>query len=119
MVQLACARRAPLAVRRAEGPFAVRASPPAQSPGTGQPAWSLQSAALSGSPMAQNPPDTAISLPVRYDASGEISHDTAAAISSGRPILPSGVCTRDLPHLGRRHSGIDDPGRDTVGTDSL
>jgi len=40
----------------------------------------------------QSPPATVMSLPVTYDASGEISHDTAFAISSGRPILPSGLC---------------------------
>jgi hypothetical protein len=38
---------------------------------------------------AQSPPETVMSLPVTYDASGETSHDTAAAISSGRP---SGLC---------------------------
>src|SRR5260221_6865159 len=41
----------------------------------------------------QSPPATVISLPVTYDASGEISHDTVAAISSGWPILPSGLCS--------------------------
>src|SRR5260370_29722349 len=40
----------------------------------------------------QSPPATVMSVPVTYDASGEISHDTAFAISSGRPILPSGLC---------------------------
>jgi hypothetical protein len=35
---------------------------------------------------------TGTSLPVTYDALGEISHDTVAAISSGWPILPSGLC---------------------------
>src|SRR5215467_10318291 len=40
----------------------------------------------------QSPPATAMSLPVTYDASGEISHDTVAAISSGWPTLPRGLC---------------------------
>ena len=35
---------------------------------------------------------TAISVPVTYDASAEISHDTVAAISSGWPTLPSVLC---------------------------
>jgi hypothetical protein len=44
------------------------------------------------SPAAQSPPETLISLPVTYDASGETSHDTAAAISSGPPGPPSAAC---------------------------
>src|SRR5215467_13203055 len=34
-----------------------------------------------------------MSLPVTYDASGEMSHDTVAAISSGWPTLPNGLCS--------------------------
>src|SRR5215470_5800 len=41
----------------------------------------------------QRPPATVISLPVTNDASGESSHDTAFAISPGRPFRPSGLCS--------------------------
>jgi len=34
-----------------------------------------------------------MSLPMTNDASGEISQDTVAAISSGLPIRPSGLCS--------------------------
>jgi len=41
--------------------------------------------------VCQRPPETVISLPVTNDAAREISHDTVAATSSGRPMRPSGL----------------------------
>src|SRR5215469_10592028 len=47
-----------------------------------------------------------MSVPVTYDASGEINHDTVAAISSGWPILPSGLCSTMMSRISGAEADI-------------
>src|SRR5262249_26363379 len=70
---------------------APSATSPPQAPGAPRPG--RPGTAAAGPSAAQIPPETVMSLPVTNDASGETSHDTASAISPGRPIRPSGLCS--------------------------